>query len=206
MKCSIINCPNPPIAECYCSNSKKYFCEQDITSHIFEGNSVEHKTKKIINVSGNKVNDLISQKLEELKKKISDSRNLLIEDFSRMVSMLEGRLKIVLGKMNQYERDLCSFINNLSDISAGPADCTLRSVLKSSLNEATAEISSWESIYNFTLNNTGLSDAIKSYASIEEDFEYIFTNKKRKQENTNFNVAYVPSRSQIRPNTTYSMT
>ena len=182
MKCSIATCSSSPMFQCICNNERKYFCEPDLTKHIVSNSGANHQTSALDAQIDSRVKPLVVTKLEDLQKKISDSKRQLTADFSRTISAFEDRFRKIISDMDDKSRDLVSFIKILTSSTGQLKDCRIKKVLEMPFDKAKQEISSWDSLYNFSLNSYEMSESIKKYGSQEDEFEYIFTNKERKQQ------------------------
>lgn len=174
--CARLNCPHKPTHECICRDERKYFCETDLLSHI-KDKSLNHNVKEIDYSSDSKVQEYVISILNNIKSDLIKNKKLILEDFSRSITLLEEKGRVIIRSINDYEKNIDKAINDIKSNSSQLPECNLKRILNASLEEVKKESNDWNLI-SVKLNFIEFKNSINDWCVIGSNLDYFYTNRK----------------------------
>lgn len=178
MNCSVQTCPIRASFECTCQNSNKLFCKDHLISHL-STSAPPHNNRQIEVAPDPQVASLVISTLEGLSEKIKISIKQLTDDFVHELSEIETRFRFILDTLNEYSKVMNKLILDIKTDPSSISDSRIKVTLFSEVNYAKIELAKWD-VFSFSLNNSGLSESIKKWGYVKEDFKYLFTIEQKK--------------------------
>ena len=176
-KCSKVSCSDPPTFSCICRDEQKYFCQTDLLSHLGD-TAVKHDPKPMAAKINSSVISLVLASLSTLKSEIQQKKKQILDDFSRSITLLEERGRKAIRDMSDYEKSLDKAIADIKSNPEALDNNNLKKTLTLSLDQAKEECKDWKLVKVY-MNSEDLRSSIKEWSRIDNDLEYLFTNKQR---------------------------
>ena len=101
-RCSRKSCPEKPSFECVCRGEQKYFCQTDLINHL-QDITIKHSPTPLKVSIENSVKEVVLSALEQIKSELLQKSKLILEDFSRLITLLEEKGRLVIRNMNDNQ-------------------------------------------------------------------------------------------------------